>query len=74
MALRFFKNFSTPTATTTFIVVTTMLIITVIAIIIIITLPDLTPKEDLYWDRKCLVVEAIVQGAVSLHLCRNRLA
>jgi hypothetical protein len=57
------ESFSITTAATTFIVVTTTLIITVIVI-----LPDLTPKEDLYWNWKRLVIVAVVQRPVSLHL------
>jgi hypothetical protein len=30
-------------------------------------LPDLTPKEDLYRNRKSLVVEAVIQGTAPLH-------
>jgi hypothetical protein len=82
VAHRFLESLSIIGATaTTVTVVTTVLIITniVITIIIIIiiiillpSLPDLAPQEDLYGNRKCLVIEAVVQGAASLHLRQNR--
>ena len=74
MACRFLENLSIIDADTNVIVVTAILIVTVIVIIIIIMLlflPDLTPKEDLYWNRKCLVIEAVVQGAASVHLSKK---
>ena len=69
---RFLENLSTITAAVTVTVVVVIIIVVVVIIIIIITtllfLPDLTPKEDLYGNWKCLVIEAVIQGAASVHV------
>jgi hypothetical protein len=52
------ENLSTITAAATVTVVITTLLF----------LPDLTPKEDLYGNWKCLVIEAVIQGAASVHV------